>query len=489
MNTTSITDHHLQKVTQALFLLGIGLAGYKLILAPSLYIDEAMLALNFIERDFLGLTRTLDNLQVAPILFLWGEKLLFDLGKGNDVFLRFWPFIWYLGVLLLFWKLIHLLFQREWLRMVGMLLFVFNVALLEYAIMIKQYMGDVFLTLLILWLLIRKWESPKQQLWVVAAVGAVGIFFSHISPLLLAAAAVHLFFFSPYSKIKLLPIFGLWALVFGLNYILFIHRHPLKEGMGEFWTIAMGFVPDISEPKRLFTFFKWNFVNIFRKMLSMWTFSKYLIFLLVLTGITMLLYRKKWSMFILLMLPMLLHLILSALKLYPFAPRLILYFIPLLILLSLFGLEEYLCKLKKFPKIAFQATILSMFLFSFWKTMAQDYPGLDPGVRKGMQALADELDNSPGRVYVSWFFSSAFKYYDQVQFREENWQVLEISDLYGGLAKNLGDTKSEESDFFLFFSQVIVPYEALLEEIEAQKGRILSFNCYDECCLLHMEWE
>src|SRR5262245_17876624 len=46
--------------------------------------DEAFVALNVIDRDFPGLTRQLDQLQVAPIPFLWAERavgLAFGFGE------------------------------------------------------------------------------------------------------------------------------------------------------------------------------------------------------------------------------------------------------------------------------------------------------------------------------------------------------------------------------------------------------------------------
>src|SRR5688572_28681353 len=59
----------------------------------SLYVDEAMLALNIGTRSLSGLLRPLDYGQTAPIAFLWAERLVVALAGMSEVSLRAIPFL------------------------------------------------------------------------------------------------------------------------------------------------------------------------------------------------------------------------------------------------------------------------------------------------------------------------------------------------------------------------------------------------------------
>lgn len=59
--------------------------------ARSLWLDEAMLALNVAARSFPELLRPLDYNQIAPPLFLWIERLAVLAGGTSEKALRAWP--------------------------------------------------------------------------------------------------------------------------------------------------------------------------------------------------------------------------------------------------------------------------------------------------------------------------------------------------------------------------------------------------------------
>jgi predicted membrane-bound mannosyltransferase len=60
---------------------------------PSLWIDEARLALNIGTRSYLQLLRPLDYDQAAPPLFLWATKLMVQVGGMNEYALRVIPLL------------------------------------------------------------------------------------------------------------------------------------------------------------------------------------------------------------------------------------------------------------------------------------------------------------------------------------------------------------------------------------------------------------
>ena len=71
----------------------------------SIWADEAVLALNIVNRSYLELMQPLDYDQGAPIGFLFLEKLAIQILGNNEYALRLFPFICGIGSLFLFYEL------------------------------------------------------------------------------------------------------------------------------------------------------------------------------------------------------------------------------------------------------------------------------------------------------------------------------------------------------------------------------------------------
>ena len=67
--------------------------------------DEAFICFNLLDRDFAGLTRSLEYGQVAPVLFLWVELVFTRLLGISELAMRLPPFLAGLAALGLFWRL------------------------------------------------------------------------------------------------------------------------------------------------------------------------------------------------------------------------------------------------------------------------------------------------------------------------------------------------------------------------------------------------
>ncbi|HXU28003.1 MAG TPA: hypothetical protein VN698_12305, partial [Bacteroidia bacterium] len=94
-------EKKLHQVTIAVMLLGVALSLIQFLYNRSIWLDEAMLSLNIINRSYIQLLTPLDSLQVAPIGFLFIEKF-FSLSIPNSEYgLRLFP-------LLCFWVSIYL---------------------------------------------------------------------------------------------------------------------------------------------------------------------------------------------------------------------------------------------------------------------------------------------------------------------------------------------------------------------------------------------
>src|SRR5262249_5309444 len=116
----------------------------------SLWRDEADLANNLVNRTFSGLTQPLDYNQGAPLLFLFLEKGLINLLGNRDYLLRLFPL--FAGCIALI--LMGQIAGKYWgtTGLFAVLGLAISWPLTYYSAMVKQYSGDVMITLLLLFL-------------------------------------------------------------------------------------------------------------------------------------------------------------------------------------------------------------------------------------------------------------------------------------------------------------------------------------------------
>ena len=122
-----------------ILLLGLLMRLKQYLIGRSLWLDEAMLALNIVNRDFVGLFQPLDYDQGAPVGFLLVEKTLNVLFGDHEFVLRFFPFIAGLAALGLFYVLLRQTTSGIGLW-TGLALFATGSELIYYSSEMKQYM-------------------------------------------------------------------------------------------------------------------------------------------------------------------------------------------------------------------------------------------------------------------------------------------------------------------------------------------------------------
>lgn len=175
--------------------------------------DEASLAVNFLCRDYLGLTRQLEHLQVAPILFLWLELSIRMLLGTSELALRLLPLLAGLGSLLLFWKL-----SRRTLPPMAAALAIGFLAVSYYPVRhsceVKPYSVDLFCALALL-LPALSWLQEPERLsrlgWLVLA-----------APIVIGISYPAVFIATAVSMTLLVPVWRCgnrkaWALFAGYN--------------------------------------------------------------------------------------------------------------------------------------------------------------------------------------------------------------------------------------------------------------------------------
>ncbi|MBE15436.1 MAG: hypothetical protein CL867_04245 [Cytophagaceae bacterium] len=347
-----------QKATKIVLSLGVLLATIQYLSGRSIWLDEAKLALNILDRSYIALLSPLHSNQVAPILFLWVERFFIDLFGVNDYSLRLFPFLAFLGAVCLLYRLLPLLFySRRW-QFVVATLFAFSQPVIYFASELKQYMVDVLVVLLLLYLVLYPFKSHKRQLFALSIAGMLSIALSNIAVIVLFTIGLYgwLSYYRRRANIWnafLIPI-GCWILAFGAYYAMFIYEHPNRALMLPFWEFA--FMP--SNPFSAL-FWEWSYDSytmVFGKIIGAnpkipLLYHGYGIAYIV--GVYAFAKAKNYQILFLTITPIVLHLLLSMLSLYPFARRTAFYLMPLLIMICakgfVFGMDSLwsLLSLKK----------------------------------------------------------------------------------------------------------------------------------------------
>jgi len=339
-------------VCAGLLLVGILLRVLRYLANRPLWLDEAALANNIRERTFAGLTRPLEWGQGAPIGFLWLEKSVCTVLGTSEFSLRLIPLIAGLLCLPLFYLVCRRLFGVLTAN-VGLSLFAVAESFIYYSSEVKQYSTDTLVALILVFLCLEAVRSERTVwLLVLGLCGLLGVFLSHPSIFVLGPIVVYLALVGgPSGKVlrrAAIVLAVLWAVGFLANYFLFLaHLYRPDQGLVE--SNASGFMPF---PPRSLSDCKWYFTQLFfvfkyifshptgvGEQIGVGTPIAGLAAALAIVGAVFVARDSKPTLVILLG-PIALVLVASALRKYPFAGRLILFLLPLLILLIAAGLTS-----------------------------------------------------------------------------------------------------------------------------------------------------
>lgn len=146
-------------VLVALGLLGLMVRLRELTVNRSLWLDESFLALNLLDRDFLGLLRPLDHLQTAPLLFLWATELTTRIFGFEEWAMRLPAFISGVAALVFISVLAWRMLREQMAILAVVALGVVSPQLVFYSAEIKPYSTDVLGGAVLTWLALRIHES------------------------------------------------------------------------------------------------------------------------------------------------------------------------------------------------------------------------------------------------------------------------------------------------------------------------------------------
>lgn len=406
-----------------LIFFGIAFPVIQYIYNRSLWLDEAYLVQSF-SRSYQGLLEPLEAAQVAPILFLLTVKFFSTIIPNSEYGLRIFQLICYLASFYFFYQLINILIKNSLARIFSITLFVFNSNLIYYSSELKQYIIDVLIIVLIYYILLRSYKNQKNRYFLLAIIGVLAIGFSNVTPLILSTVGVYLII-EGLRKMNfqlniLSPIFILWLVAFASYYLQFIHEHPARDYMISWWSNKNAFLPLNFFSEEFVLFIAKKFTMTFRGLLAMGYATMFPLAILFTLGIIYIYRSNKYKLLILILFPIILHLGLSSLKMYPFFLRLLLYLIPLLILALGLGFEYIMLILKRnFQSINFNKYFLYLFpvfwTIIFLKIYYNGFPIKREEIKDSLVYLHDNskiddqlIIHNPASVAYDYYLKSGF---------------------------------------------------------------------------------
>jgi hypothetical protein len=414
----------------------------------SLWLDEAMLALNIVNRDFARLFKPLDYDQGAPLGFLLTEKLAATLLGSGELALRLLPLLAGCAALWLFYLLL-----KRMLAPAGMLtalaLFALSPTLVYYSSEVKQYSSDVFIAIFLFWLFSRIFvPTPHTELLgthgqtlhrrdaesaenlqklsvlrvsavkkffrapqlILALCGALAVWFSHPALFVLAAIGLVLLIENRKNPLPVLGMGALWLASFAALYFVSLRELSANAFMLDFWTEY--FMPlSLATPLWILSALGGAFSNPAGLAADFWPIPA----ILALTGFIVLL-RRHWQSAALCGLTLLAALAASALGKYPFGGRMILFSVPILFALVGAGVDGLVGWIKgkgrsgAAPLLA--VLLAGIMLYAPFMTSAENFiqPKYAEHIRPTMAYL--QSNRKPGDVlYVYYWAIPAFRYY------------------------------------------------------------------------------
>lgn len=336
----------------------------------SLWLDEAFLAINIITKSTHELSQTLEYNTAAPFFYSLLLKLFGSILGYQDYVLRLPSFLAYLlGI----YMLLTLARDRNIDASIQILLFVFimvNPYFIRYSSELKQYMMDFLVATIYLYFLTRpNFFDGKKVIVVVAFV--IFCFCSHaaiiwlISFLMINLIKNHKSVFKKQEIIfYLIGILGI-----ALIYITQFSNNSNRDFQYQYCIKAGAFLPFQSGMGAVITFLIQKYKMIFFEMLPFFPRINFLSIGLLLMAITLLIIQKKYTLTLVFILPLLLHLFLSGIQKYPFEKKYVIYLVVIalfMVAVSLqFLIDNYKSNISKIATWALSLGFLIILLIYF----------------------------------------------------------------------------------------------------------------------------
>lgn len=416
-NKPEVTTIATRIVIFVLIILGIAFRIAQFASDRSLWLDEAMLALNIANRSFIGLTQPLDYNQGAPIGFLLMQKLAI-LAIGNyDWVLRLIPLVAGITSVIMMYKAASIYLHKSG-ALVAVALFAISSRLIYYASEAKQYSSDVLISLLILIFANKCLQAKVRPMHFIALIigGIAAMWISHPALFTLIGAGSALLFdlISKKERHKLLWLGTLllaWIASSAILYFTSLRSLSSNTALIDYW--HQSFMP--MPPWRDLAWFPNVFLGMFMNPVGLVGKSTAIIGMIVsIVGLVSIFLNKRKNT-ILLLIPFLVVLLVSGLQKYPFGDRLLLFIVPLVFLFIGEGIERISLILLKINPWASVGTCLIITGLVFYEPTQLAFQNLSqPNMGEHIKPVIaymrqHKLDTDYVYIYYSAF--PAFVYY------------------------------------------------------------------------------
>lgn len=458
----------------------------------SLFLDEANLARNIVERGYNDFFENLDYEQYAPPLYLIITKLSTDLFGINEFALRLPSLIAGISSLILFFRLLNFLLKSDISKWYIFLLFAFSILLIRYSSEVKQYAFDLALTLaLVLWAFSakdKKLNRGKTIKW--ALVGSLCIWLS--MPIIFVLAAIGLAFLYEFWARKqvvltsLLPIGLSWVCSFAIYFFLILNEDASNSNLVNYHSVY--FFRIIPSDMETLNQNLEILLGIFRSTTDQTALSIVWSILIFLSGSYMLVKKDKYLSIILLT-PIALCLLASSFEFYSLIERLTIFFIPILMLIMGFGLSFLWQKahwvIKIVMVVVMFVTIVNKKGYEyFWQKFEKEDS-------KSVLNYLENNANEDDLIYVQADGVPAFVFYNEYYdnaYGFENIYLAKWDELPFEVIPPLIETNSGDK-FWLFFSHTF-PQQLIDRNLESAKNlgsQVDQFNSYEASTYLFLK--
>ena len=180
----------------SLFVLGVLARIFVFLKNQSLWVDESMLAINFLTLPYKGLLKGLEYMQASPAGYNLVNKFLLETFKTNNVYfrdmeLRLIPFISSILSLPAFLILLKSLLKDRVKIIYGFSLLAVNPLAILYAGQCKQYSTELLISI-ILFYCFYKISTEKEFRWYYLLIIPISVWFSYSAFFIIAAGMITL---------------------------------------------------------------------------------------------------------------------------------------------------------------------------------------------------------------------------------------------------------------------------------------------------------
>ncbi len=405
-------------VSSIAILTGIALRLWQYIANPSIWVDEAAIARNIINRQPHQLFHALDYAQVAPPGFLLSIKLSTMLLGPSEYALRLTPIAAGIASVILFFFVARAIL-RPVASIVATFMFSIAIPLVFFSSNLKQYSSDVAITLLVIIIAIRlcTLTLTSRGAYTFALIPTLLLFCSQAAVFPMTIAGATLFFDAiasqrPDNRYRFAVITS-WAIaVIAIVAYSSISLNPVSEVyLFRFWKYA--FMPSQGWDTWLWATTK-NALsgeanpNVLNGSLGYAQPELFAAFV-VLGSIALLIKHPKNA--VLIVGPILLALLASALFLYPFGNRMIIFLLPLLLLLIVAGADYLGQVLIRNWTNEYLAVLLLPFAIAAF--LQQSWPRTPEHLRPVMQYVSKHWEQGDA-LWVYYGAGQAFEYYKEL---------------------------------------------------------------------------